>query len=403
MTSPTTPPTELEADESQARAIDLICSARLALITGGPGVGKTTCLKVALDRLPGVKVELAAPTGKAAKRMSEATGRDARTIHRLLGYHPVHGFTRNRANPVDAELVIIDEASMLDIELGAALLNAINPKATRVVFVGDANQLPPVGPGQVFADMLSCDDIFPTARLTQIHRSAAQSWVNRNAPRVLAGQPLELERTADFEFREVAAAVDLLPAVREIVLNDPDAQVLIPQRPGVAGVEAANLVLQAALNPRRDPHEQKLRREHQTICVGDQVLHTRNNYALAVFNGELGRVLRIEGGVIEVDYPGRAPVVYDLEQARALELGFASTVHRAQGSEFRHVVAVVHSTHAYTLCKPLLYTAITRTRERVTIVGDRAGLRHALNNERKTVRNSSLAERIRGVLPEVSQ
>jgi exodeoxyribonuclease V alpha subunit len=401
VTAPVVAPVELEADDSQARAIELICTARLGLITGGPGTGKSTCLRVALDRMPGVKVELAAPTGKASKRMAEVTGREARTIHRLLEYRPGVGFQRDATNPLDAALIIVDEASMLDVELGAALFKAIGPH-TRLILVGDANQLPPVGPGQVFADLLRCDDIIPTARLTHIHRSAARSWVNRNAPRVLAGQPIELERTADFEFVEVGPSIDVLGAVRSIVLGDLDAQVLIPQRPGVAGIEAANTLLQSALNPPKDPKAQVLRREKYVIRVGDAVVQTRNDYRLMTFNGECGVVLRIEAGELDVDYPGRPPVTYDFEQARALELAYAMTVHRSQGSEFRHVVAVIHSTHAYLLSRAIAYTAITRTRDRVTIVGDRSGLRHALGNERKTQRNSSLAERLRGELPEVT-
>lgn len=402
MTAPVAaPPVELEADDSQARAIELICTARLGLITGGPGTGKSTCLRVALDRLPGVKVELAAPTGKASKRMQEVTGREARTIHRLLEYKPGVGFQRDATNPLDAALIIVDEASMLDVELGAALFKAIGPH-TRLILVGDANQLPPVGPGQVFADLLKCDDRIPTARLTHIHRSAARSWVNRNAPRVLAGQPIELERTADFEFVEVGPSIDVLGAVRSIVLGDLDAQVLIPQRPGVAGIEACNLLLQSALNPPKDPKAQMLRTARGAIRVGDTVLQTVNNYKLLVFNGELGTVLRIEGAEVEVDYPGRTPVIYSMEQASALALAYALSVHRSQGSEFRHVVMVVHSTHAFMLARPILYTGVTRTRDRVTLVGDRAGLRHALSSEKKTVRNSSLAERLRGELPEVT-
>jgi len=395
------PVPDFEPDESQARAIELICRERLALINGGPGVGKTTIVKAALDAMPGVKVELAAPTGKASKRMQEATGREARTIHRLLEYKPGIGFTRDASNPIDAALVIIDEASMLDVELGAALFKAIGPH-TRLILVGDANQLPPVGPGQVFADLLKCDDIIPTARLTHIHRSAARSWVNRNAPRVLAGKPIELERTADFEFVEVGPSIDVLPAVRSIVLGDLDAQVLIPQRPGVAGIEACNLLLQSALNPPKDPKAQVLRREKYVIRVGDAVVQTRNDYRLMTFNGECGVVLRIEAGELDVDYPGRPPVTYDFEQARALELAYALTVHRSQGSEFRHVVLVAHSAHSYILSKSIVYTGITRTRDRVTIVGDHKGLKHALSSERKATRNSSLAERLRGELPEVT-
>lgn len=401
----------LEPDDSQARAIDLICSARFALITGGPGTGKTTSLRVALARLePGVRVALAAPTGKAAKRMAEATGVDARTVHRLLEYKPGRGFLRGASMPLDADLVIVDEASMLDVELAAALLAAVGDRS-RLVLVGDANQLPSVGPGRVFADLLRASGV-PSARLEHIHRSAAEAWVNRNAPRVLVGAALELEPTHDFQYIEVAAAGEVLDAVRVACESDTQAQVLVPKRPGPCGIERANVVLQATFNPERidddgevDVKAQRLQREHYAIRAGDRVMQTKNDYELGVFNGDIGEIVDIAAGKCRVAYADKSSVrevEYTLEQTRALELAYALSVHKSQGSEYEHVVFVIHSSHAFVLTRALAYTAITRTRKRVTLIGDRAGIDAALHSARKADRNTSLVERLDGTLDDVT-
>lgn len=407
----------LEPDDSQERAIDLICNARFGIVTGGPGTGKTTSLRRALEQIEAPyaaandnarpRIELCAPTGKAAKRMSEATGREARTIHRLLNFHPVQGFLRNHTTPLDCELVIVDEASMLDVELAACLFDAIGP-STRCILVGDANQLPSVGPGRVFADLVGMHEV-PSARLTHVHRSAAESWVNRNAPLVLAGRTPELARTHDFEFVEVSAAGDVLEAVRRIVESDNEAQVLIPQRPGSAGVERANEVLQRVINPLDEsdgPLDKAamLQRDRYALRAGDRVIQTANNYTLNVFNGDVGTILSVHKGevLVAIDERGSTrDVTYSLDQARALELAYALTIHKSQGSEFNHVVVVVHSTHTFVLNRALLYTAITRTRKRVTIVGDHQGIKSAINSQHKEVRNTTLVERIRGELDEV--
>lgn len=397
----------LEPDDSQARAVDLMCSARFALVTGGPGTGKTTTMRVALARLGArVHVALAAPTGKAAKRMAEATGQDARTVHRLLEYKPGRGFMRGPDCPLDADLVIVDEASMLDVELAAALFSAVGRK-TRLVLVGDANQLPSVGPGRVFADLLRSSDI-PSATLTHIHRSAAEAWVNRNAPRVLDGAPLELEPTHDFRFVEVAAAGEVLDAVCAACRDDVRAQVLIPKRPGPCGIERANVVLQNVFNGDRGhpvPRDRCLQRADYAMRAGDRVIQTKNDYELAVFNGDVGEIVDIASGKVRVAFTERdttREVTYTLEQTRALELAYALSVHKSQGSEFEHVVFVAHSSHAFVLTRALLYTAITRTRKRVTLIGDRAGIDAALHSARKADRNTSLLERLDGSLDEVT-
>lgn len=399
-------------DPSQERAVDLMCdpSEGIVVITGGPGVGKSTCLKAALDRFDAARIafELAAPTGKAARRMRETTGREARTIHRLLEYGPgvlgEMGFRRSRTRPLECRVVIIDESSMVDVELGAALLSAIDPAVTRLVLIGDANQLPPVGPGRLFGELVDAEAV-PVARLTTLHRSALTSWIHVSAQAMLRGQLPELEPhdradgQPDFRFAECASAEWILPKIRRLMTEvfpariNAQAQVLIPQRPGVAGIDAANRALQDALNPRREG-EPWLPRTGWELRHRDRVIQTRNDYQLEVFNGETGEVTEITPAGVTVLFAGRPePVTYTVEQSGSLQLAYALTVHRSQGSEFPWVIAVVHSTHSYILNRQLVYTAITRAREGVVLVGDRKGLERALTG-RMPRRNSTLVERL---------
>lgn len=402
--------TAITLDDSQRRAVDLACSARIGLITGGPGRGKTTCLKSALDRLDadGLPYELAAPTGKAARRMTEATGRPARTIHRLLEFSPRHGWQRNRHNPIDAACVFIDESSMIDVELGARLFDAIDHRNTRLVLIGDADQLPPVGPGRLFGDLVDAGAA-PTVRLDTLHRSARESWIFRNAPRVLVGEMPDLAPCKDFMWYPVDDARDLLPTVKSLVCDTlpeyvakhttgaEDIQLLIPQRPGVAGIVAANRLLQNALNPYPiDLPRIKRGDDGDELRIDDRVIQTRNDYQLGVFNGEVGQIRSIEGGKVVVDLAGREAVTYSIEQAGALQLAYALTVHRAQGSEFPWVVVVCHSTHTFILSRQLLYTAITRGKAGVVLVGNEQGLRAALGDNHPPKRNTALIERLRG-------
>ena len=391
-------PDEFKPDPSQLHAMELIRRARFALITGGPGTGKTTVTSHAIAGFAPTSVLLAAPTGKAARRMSSASKREATTVHRLLGFRGFC-FDHGPHNPLDADLVIVDEASMLDIQLAAALFGSIGPR-TRLMLIGDANQLPSVGPGRVFADLLEHDAI-PQARLTNVHRSAAERWVNRNAPRILAGEALELKTTNDFEFVEVNAAVEVPAAVREVVERDREAYVLSPQRTGHAGIYRLNAELQALRNPEAleagGVGAQCLRREHYAMHVGDLVIQNKNDYQRGVTNGEIGTLVSIAGGACVVGFDDR-DVAYTNEQAFALELAYALTIHKSQGSEYDHVVVVCHSTHTRMLTRKLLYTAITRTRRKVTIVGDQKGIGTALRTARDDKRNTTLLERLRGEL-----
>lgn len=408
-------------DPSQLAAVELATHARLGVITGGPGCGKTTCLRAALDALDarGESYELAAPTGKAAIRMREATGRDAQTIHRLLAYGPdergVLGFRRNEFSPVQASAVIIDESSMIDVLLADALLRAINPRTTRLILVGDANQLPPVGAGQVFADLIASGTV-PVARLTTVHRAAAESWVCTNAPIILAGGRPALERRDDFAWvgaaelpaaevpARVISAVGDLQRTRGAELED--VQVLVPQNKGGAGAFALCESLRAAFNPAHDDDPREWPAAPDVLLrLRDRVIQTRNDYELGVFNGEIGEVVAVEHGLanahVTVRFAGDAGdadrlVEYDWSAARALRLAYALTIHKSQGSQWPWVVVVCHTTHSQMLTRRLLYTAITRASRGVVIVGDKMGLVRAVRSNDDARRNTWLAQRLRG-------
>lgn len=383
-------------DPSQVAAVELMRSARVGIVTGGPGTGKTTTTRAALDAMDdaGEAYVLAAPTGKAARRMSEATGRGASTVHRLLGWQPGMGWVHGPHNPLEVDVVVVDEASMVDTELAARLFGAIDPMRTRLILVGDKNQLPSVGAGKVFADLIASGAV-PVAELTKLHRAAAESWVCGQAPAVLAGRVPDLATRTDFQWCNVpsahAAAQAALSWARQM-----EAQVLIPQRSGECGVNAVNLAIQGALNPPREG-ERVLRVKGDSpydIRPRDRVIQTVNDYELGVMNGECGTVLDVSDRGVAVDFDDRE-VVFTGLGAHRLQLAYALTVHKSQGSEWPWVVVVCHSAHSYMLGRALLYTAITRAKKGVVLVGDEAGLERAVKNNRDAKRNTTLAQRVR--------
>jgi exodeoxyribonuclease V alpha subunit len=393
----------------QHEALAAALTEKIVVITGGPGTGKTTLIRGIVEILgrKDLLVLLAAPTGRAAKRLAEATGLGARTIHRLLEFNPIsREFSRNSENPITADCLVIDEISMLDVELAAMLLEAV-PPATRIVLVGDADQLPSVGPGNVLADLIASARV-PVIRLDRIFRQTDRSLIVENAHRINAGKMPELSsdaETSDFFFvarDEPAAAAELAIdfATRRIPQRfglDPidDIQVLSPMHRGELGVTRLNERLQAALTPKG----RELAVGWRRFRVGDKVMQVRNNYELDVFNGDLGRVTSIdfEDRDVTVDFDGHATVISsdDLED---IVPAYACTIHKSQGSEYPAVVIVLHHQHHIMLQRNLLYTAISRGRRLVVIVGSRRALRRAVSNATVRRRYTSLAERLRAAV-----
>jgi exodeoxyribonuclease V alpha subunit len=356
-------------------------AAKVLVITGGPGVGKTTIVKAILGILAakGVRMLLAAPTGRAAKRMSEATGMEARTLHRLLEADPAKGgFKRDADTPLDCDLLVVDETSMVDVPLAHALLKAL-PDSAALLVVGDVDQLPSVGPGQVLADLIGSGAL-PVVRLTEVFRQAAQSRIVVNAHRINRGLMPEMERaTPESDFHVVPAAdpETALALILELVRVriprrhglDPirDVQVLCPMQRGGAGARSLNLALQAALNPASEP---KVARFGWTFAPGDKVMQLDNDYERAVFNGDIGFVEAVdpEAGEVLVGFDGRS-VAYGLGELDALVPAYAITIHKSQGSEYPAVVIPVLTQHYTMLQRNLLYTGVTRGKRLVVLVG----------------------------------
>ncbi|MCZ6597358.1 MAG: ATP-dependent RecD-like DNA helicase [Planctomycetota bacterium] len=402
---------ELELDPLQREAVLGLLRAPVALLTGGPGVGKTTIVRlvVELAERAKVRVALASPTGRAAKRLSEATGRPASTIHRLLGFQPVGGrFAHDAHTPLEAGLVIVDEVSMLDVILAHHLVKAIQPP-TRLVLVGDPDQLPSVAAGNVLADLIAGGSM-PVHRLTTIFRQEAHGQIVRAANRILTGKFPEFARRddprGDFFFFGAEdpdeAAERLVEVVTERIPERfgldwvEDVQVLAPMYRGACGVDALNNRLRAALG--HDGRE--IRWRGRTWRTGDRVIHTRNDYKKEIFNGDMGRIASVEpdGSALVVRYPERR-VSYEKSEFADLQPAFAITVHRAQGGEFPAVVMPLITSHHVMLQRHLLYTAVTRAQRLVVLVGSRRALRTALDNADQKERFSGLAERLRAAEP----
>lgn len=392
---------------SQTAALEQVLGARVAVITGGPGVGKTTLLDSLLKILAAKKVRfhLCAPTGRAAKRMGESTGHTAVTIHRLLEVSPAGGFERGARRKLETDLVVVDEFSMVDVPLMAALCRAL-PASASLLLVGDPDQLPSVGPGTVLADVLA-SGIVPAVRLTEIFRQAGTSGIVQAAHEIRHGRvPSEASpKGSDFAFLareepETIAAL-VLRLVREEIPRrlglDPlrDIQVLAPMHRGRLGTRELNAALQHALNPPR-PAAEEVERFGTTFRVGDKVLQTRNNYDKEVFNGDIGRLAAIDAGARQAgfDFDGRR-VVYDFQELDELELAYVVSIHKSQGSEFPAVVIPLAMQHFLLLQRNLLYTAITRGKKLVVVAGQPKAFGMAVRQNDTRQRYGGLSARLR--------
>lgn len=392
--------------DAQRSAVEASLGTHLLVLTGGPGTGKTTTVRAivqahrALDRT----VALCAPTGRAAKRLSDAAEIEAKTIHRLLEWNPATGrFNRDRRFPLEADLILVDEASMLDVRLASQLFAAIAPSAT-LVLVGDIDQLPPVGPGQPLRDLIA-SGICKTVRLHEVFRQAQRSAIVRGAHSVLEGnmpEPTPQGTKGDGDLFLIPATDPemiierVVQALRRMSVAyglDPiaDAQVMTPMRRGPLGTNKLNEVLQEAFNPGRSQEAAPT-----LFRRGDKVMQLRNDYEKEVYNGDLGEVHRVEGGVTYVLFDGRE-VQYSADDLDNITLAYACTVHKVQGSEFPAAVIVLHSAHFMLLNRALLYTALTRAKKLAVLVGDPRAIARAARNAHSYETNSKLLDRLRAL------
>jgi exodeoxyribonuclease V alpha subunit len=397
----------IELSDEQRRAVLDGCTSKAFIITGGPGTGKTTITRflVRLMDEMGMRIRLAAPTGRAAKRLSEATGFSAQTLHRLLQFTPGEGFARNEESKLKAQAVIVDEASMLDAPLFTALLRAL-PLTCRLVLIGDVNQLPSVGPGNVLADLIESETL-SCAVLTHIFRQAQESLIVVNAHRVNNGEfprtdtvrrPPEndfywIERDDPAEVRDLVLRM-VCERIPETYGLDPgrDVQVLSPMHKGEVGTRNLNVLLQERINPRGP----EVSRGKFSYRPGDRVLQLRNNYDKEVFNGDLGFVtdLDVEAGEVFVDFDGQR-VLYELMDLDELTPAYAISVHKSQGSEYPAVVVPLVTQHYLLLQRNLIYTALTRARRLCVLIGSSKAMRIGLNKAQSHARYTHLRHRLR--------
>lgn len=398
---------QIKLGDEQAKTVIEATRHRFFVITGGPGVGKTTILNAILQILAAKKVEpvLCAPTGRAAKRLSESTGREALTIHRALEFQPEVGFTRKAEKPLEGDLFIVDEASMIDIRLMANFMAAV-PKSSTIILVGDVDQLPSVGAGSVLRDIID-SGVVPVSRLSTIYRQAEASHIVQAAHAVNKGKlpPLENKQDSDFFFIERTGPESITETLEYLIeeripegfhLHSRDEiQVLTPMNKHSLGTKALNAEIQKALNP---PGELKFEIERfgNIFRTGDKVIQTRNNYEKEVFNGDIGHISEIttEPATISVTFDGNHRVDYEPGELDELQLAYAITIHKSQGSEFPAVVIPLASQQYVLLQRNLLYTAITRGKKVVILVGEKQALERAIRNEESSHRFTGLRSRL---------
>ena len=394
---------DISYDEVQMEAIKIALMSKVMVLTGGPGTGKTTTTLgiISAYRMAGCKVILAAPTGRVAKRMSEAVNMEAKTIHRLLEYKPVEGYQKNEDNPLDGDVLIVDECSMIDIILMYNLLKAV-PEHMTLILIGDTDQLPSVGAGNVLKDIIESGCI-PLVRLTRIFRQAQGSRIIMNSHRINRGESIDLRggKDSDFFFAGEETNEGIVQRlVRYCTVNLPkyynvdakrDIQVLTPMQKGTVGAANLNQVLQQAMNP----SGVALQRGGTKYRINDKVMQIRNNYEKEVFNGDIGTIVKVEmeDRELAVNFDGRE-VVYDVTELDELVLAYATTIHKAQGSEYPIVVMPISMSHFVMLQRNLLYTGVTRAKKILVLIGEKKAIHYTINNEKTTKRNTRLAQRL---------
>jgi len=396
----------IQLSPEQRAAVLSVTEHSVVVITGGPGVGKTTIVRAIVQVFERAKLRLrlAAPTGRAAKRLSETTRREACTLHRLLQFDPKHGkFQRNEDSPLEDDVVLVDEFSMVDIQLAAAVVSALRP-GSRLVIVGDSDQLPSVGPGAVLRDLIG-SRVVPVTRLETVYRQEQSSSIVRNAHRIKAGQLPQSSRIdeshADFFIVErndaERAAEDVITLVTQRIpqrfslQSQHDIQVLTPMHRGPAGTHALNLRLQAALNPEGPA----LIVRGQAFRVGDKVMQTHNDYDKEIYNGDIGHITELseEGRQLVVDFDERS-VAFEEDEMDSLVLAYATSIHKSQGSEYPAVVIPILTSHFVMLSRNLIYTAVTRAKRLCVLVADPRALRIALAEDRREERQTQVKERL---------
>ena len=411
--------THMEYDDIQADAIRTAATAKVMVLTGGPGTGKTTTTHgiISAYRAYGLRILLAAPTGRAAKRMTEATGLEAKTIHRLLDCKPPEGYQKNEENPLEGDVLIVDECSMIDIVLMNSLLKAI-PPTMRLIMVGDIDQLPSVGAGNVLRDIIDSGS-FPVVRLARIFRQAQTSRIIMNAHRINEGKMPDISngKNTDFFFIENEDAEGCVPRIVKLVqenlpnyyhVEPSQIQVLTPMQRGVVGATNLNLSLQEALNPPEHDifmrgrgkvtmPKECLRRSGYAFRADDKVMQIKNNYDKEVFNGDIGIIESVNetDRTLKVNFDGRS-IEYDVTELDELVHAYATTIHKAQGSEYPIVVMPIMMNHFVMLQRNLIYTGITRAKKVLVIVGTKKALAYAVKNVTVTKRNTLLKERLAG-------